>query len=240
MLNTQKHKTKMIKILKDIYSDTSLSSLLGFKGGTATYLFYNLSRFSTDLDFDLLKEDKKQEVIKKLKKILKKHGTITETKINKGFSNSISFILSYQKHLQNISIDISYREINKKNSYEIKNYLGISIKVMKKTDMFAHKLVALTDRKHITNRDIYDIWFFTDKDWDINKDIVKLRTNKNLSNYIDECIKIIQSVNQKNILQGIGDLFEEEENTETKKQWIKDNLKKETISNLKIYKETHT
>ena len=32
----------MGKILRDIYSDISISSLLGLKGGTAAYFFYGL------------------------------------------------------------------------------------------------------------------------------------------------------------------------------------------------------
>ena len=54
MLDIQKHKFILVSILKDIYSDVSLGSIFGFKGGTAFYLFYNLPRFSVDLDFNLL------------------------------------------------------------------------------------------------------------------------------------------------------------------------------------------
>ncbi|PIZ76423.1 hypothetical protein COY05_01425 [Candidatus Peregrinibacteria bacterium CG_4_10_14_0_2_um_filter_38_24] len=57
MLNKEKHQLIMGQILRDIYSDTEISSLLGFKGGTCAYFFYNLPRFSVDLDFDLLKQD---------------------------------------------------------------------------------------------------------------------------------------------------------------------------------------
>ncbi len=32
--------------------------------------------------------------------------------------------------------------------------------VMKKEDMFAHKLVAMTERTGMANRDIFDVWFF--------------------------------------------------------------------------------
>ena len=42
------HKNILIKILKDIYTDSSLGPLLGFKGGTAAYLFYDLNRLLAD------------------------------------------------------------------------------------------------------------------------------------------------------------------------------------------------
>jgi hypothetical protein len=48
------HRTILIQILKDIYTDTSISPFLGFKGEMAALFFYDLDRFSVDLDFDLL------------------------------------------------------------------------------------------------------------------------------------------------------------------------------------------
>ena len=47
-MDTNKHKFFMLQLLKDIFSDALLSSVLAFKGGTATMFFHNLPRFSTD------------------------------------------------------------------------------------------------------------------------------------------------------------------------------------------------
>jgi len=63
MFDTNKHKYFLVRILKDIYSDRLLSSVLGFKGGTAHMLFYNLPRFSVDLDFNLIDAEKSEEVL---------------------------------------------------------------------------------------------------------------------------------------------------------------------------------
>lgn len=54
MFDINRHKFFMVQLLKEIYSDPELATCLGFKGGTALMLFYDLPRFSTDLDFDLL------------------------------------------------------------------------------------------------------------------------------------------------------------------------------------------
>jgi len=75
-LNTITHKNILIKILKDIYTDSTIGPLLGFKGGTAVYLFYNLNRFSVDLDFYLLDAEKEDYVFEQIKKILENYGTI--------------------------------------------------------------------------------------------------------------------------------------------------------------------
>jgi len=70
----------MLQILRDIYSDLELANNLGFKGGTALMFFYNLPRFSVDLDFNLISPDKgKEDVIyQKIRDILLKYGTIED------------------------------------------------------------------------------------------------------------------------------------------------------------------
>jgi len=67
MFDKNKHKKILVKILKDIYSDKDTRNVLGFKGGTALFLFYNLPRISVDLDFNLLEEEKKSLVFEKMK-----------------------------------------------------------------------------------------------------------------------------------------------------------------------------
>ena len=69
MLDQNKHKLFIVQILKDIYHDLELANNLGFKGGTALMLFYDLPRFSVDLDFNLLDISKTNLIYEKIKKI---------------------------------------------------------------------------------------------------------------------------------------------------------------------------
>lgn len=71
MFDKNRHKIIMIKILKEIYADMDLGKLLGFKGGTMAFLFYDLPRMSVDLDFDLLKKTDENFVLERLEKILR-------------------------------------------------------------------------------------------------------------------------------------------------------------------------
>ena len=50
-IDIARHKTILFQILKDIYTDSSISPYMGFKGGTAAYMFFGLERFSADLRF---------------------------------------------------------------------------------------------------------------------------------------------------------------------------------------------
>ncbi|MFA5755457.1 MAG: nucleotidyl transferase AbiEii/AbiGii toxin family protein, partial [Candidatus Paceibacterota bacterium] len=158
MLNKEKHQLIMGKILRDIYSDISISSLLGFKGGTAAYFFYNLPRFSVDLDFDMISEneDDKKIIYDKILKIVEKYGEVKDSYIKR---YTIFALLSYDEKDFNIKIEINTRKLveNIKDRYELKKYLGISMMVAKKEYLFAGKISALTMRSKTAMRDIYDI-----------------------------------------------------------------------------------
>ena len=233
MLNKEKHQLIMVRILKDIYSDVEISSLLGFKGGTAAYLFYDLSRFSVDLDFDLINNAEDLEKIKKLifykiEIILRKYGEVKEKRIKRW---TIFFLLSYGDTDHNIKIEISTREHN--NEYEIKKYLGIAMLAAKKETLFANKLVALTGRKNIAMRDIYDIYFFAQNNWGVNEQIIFFWTGKKLKDHLGGCVRKIEKISDRMILQGLGEVLEEKD-----KVWAKNNLKKETTFLLKNYQKS--
>lgn len=218
----------MVKVLKEIYSDISLGPILGFKGGTLVYLLYNLPRFSVDLDFDLLKEEKEDFVLEKVGKILEKFGTLRE-KRSKHYT--LFFLLSYGSGERQLKVEISKRSSGSK--FELKNYLGIPILAMVKKDIFANKLAALLGRREIANRDIFDIWFFAKEDWSINYELVEERTDLGFDKYIEKCIKVLEKMPEKYILSGMGELLDNK-----LKIWAKDNLKKEAIFQLKLLKES--
>ncbi|MHA1558464.1 MAG: nucleotidyl transferase AbiEii/AbiGii toxin family protein [Alphaproteobacteria bacterium] len=227
MLNVDKHRIILVQLLKDIYCDIEISSLLGFKGGTAVYLFYQLTRFSVDLDFNLLDETKKTLIFNKIQKIASAHGEIKEASQKQ---NTLFFLLSYEKNTQNLKIEISTRRFN--DQYEIKDYLGIPILVMKQEDMFAHKLAALLDRKSIANRDLYDILFFIKNRWNCNTNLLEQRTKIPTKKYIDNCISAIKKVNNTYILQGLGELL-----NEPQKDSLRDKIKEEVIFHLKLFND---
>ena len=223
MLVISSHRTIMTNILKDIYSDIEIASVLGFKGGTALYFFYNLPRFSVDLDFDLLDESKKDIVLSKVTKIVEKYGDLRQSK-DKHYN--LFWLLSYKKGLSQLKVEISKRV--SKNKYEVKSFLGIPSLIMKSEDMFANKLTALLDRKSLANRDIYDIWFMLKEEWNLNNELLEFTTNKKTVPYLKRCLALLEKNPPSDILSGIGDLVDNKT-----KDWIKKNLIKDTIFLLK-------
>lgn len=227
MANINKHKFFLMQILKDIYSDIELANSLGFKGGTALMFFYDLPRFSVDLDFNLLDLTKEKTVYEKVRRILLKYGKIFDEALK--FYGPI-IVLDYGVGERKLKVEISNRQW--KNQYERKNLLGINMEVMVAPDMFAHKLCALLDRGELTNRDIFDSWFFMQKQMPINKEIVETRMKMSLTDYIQKCINHLEKMSDRGILNGLGELMDED-----MKKFVRTKLRTETISLLRFYKE---
>lgn len=231
MLNREKHNLIMGQIIKDFYDNKFLAPILGFKGGTCAYYFYGLPRFSTDLDFDLLKTDEttQKKVYTEVEKILLKYGVIKD-KMIKFFT--VWFLLSYGDADHNIKIEISTRrpENNVEEYYEFKELLGTPMLISKPAYMFANKLVALTDRKKMVMRDIFDIHYFAGKNWDVEKEIVELKSGEKFTDHLQNCILAIENIQSNEILAGIGELINDEQ-----KKLIKKSLISETVFLLKNY-----
>ncbi len=227
-LDYAKHRNILLQILKDIYSDTAIASFLGFKGGTAALLFYDLNRDSVDLDFDLLNEDKEQVVFEKIQKIAAGYGKIVDSRIKR--FNLIN-VISYDTKSQNIKIEVNRRDFGSR--YELKTLLGISMLVMIREDMFAHKLAAMHERVGKTSRDIYDVWFFLEHRWPINKEIIEQRAGTSFPETIRKCVEQLEKMDNRNILVGLGESL-----TEPQKDWARAKLLTETIFLLRARLES--
>ena len=226
-LDTSKHKNTLIKILNDIYTDATISPILGFKGGTAATFFYGLDRFSVDLDFDLLDPDKEDYVFDRVKAIIENYGTLKEAR-KKRFN--LFYVLSYDDkdiNAQNVKVEINRREFGSK--YAVESFLGISMQVIVKEDMVAHKLCAMYERIGKTNRDIFDVQFFLSHDWPVNKKIVEDRMGVSYAEFLKKCIEGLEKFDDSNILAGQGELL-----TEKQKSWAKAKLKSEALFSLRL------
>jgi len=90
--------------------------------------------------------------------------------------------------------------------------------------------VALLERKNIANRDLFDLWYFMKNHWTVNRELVEVRTKEKFKSYLRECIVRIKKVNEKYILQGLGEVLDNKQ-----KEWVRKNLKEELIFLMKYY-----
>ncbi len=223
-LDYSKHKNILLQILKDIYSDTSIAPYLGFKGGTAAMMFYDLPRNSVDLDLDLLDETKEKEVFEEINKIINNYGKITDSYIQRF---NLKNVVSYDPDAQKIKVEVNRRQLGSK--YEVKTFLGISMLVMVKEDMFAHKLMAMIERIGKTSRDIFDVQYFAKNNWPINRKIVEERSGLSFKQALEKAISQLELMDNKHILDGLGELL-----SDSQKDWARAKLKSDTIFLLKV------
>jgi len=216
-----RHKSVLTEILIDIIKH--LGGKVVFKGGTAAMMFYNLSRLSLDLDFDLV-EELSEEEIDTLKIIFKKHGAIKEFR-DKRFT--LFFLLDYEPNYPNIKIEFNKR-VWTNNSCKAVWLMGIEIKIADKKTMFSNKLVALSERRVLACRDLFDVHYFLKLGYPLNEDLIKERTSKTLNEFLEYIKKFIsKNYSSKNVLQGLGEILDERQ-----KSWAKDHLVSETLEDL--------
>lgn len=226
MLDIPRHRKILFDILRDLYSGQCASSL-GFKGGTMLYFFYGLDRFSVDLDFDLLPSGDVVLVSSAVRRVLSKYGSI-EDEMNKNFT--WFFLLRYASGQQGVKVEISKRE-QPLNRYETKNFYGRDVVTLSLEDSFAHKLVAVTQRKNVANRDFFDVWFLLQKGVVFNDAIVAERTGKTGVEYLEVVREYAEkNIRSNSILDGIGELVSEKQ-----KQWLKRDFKKELLVQLDFF-----
>lgn len=211
-----------INALKEIIQEIVLSGLsrgnffneAAFYGDTALRIFYNLDRFSEDLDFALLKPNKDFDINKYfnyIKKELKAYGiNLNIPAKEKSFDSNITsaflkgdtlelilkFFPSEEEHkydhvLKNLKIKLEV-DINPPMgaTYEDKYKLLPSphqIKLYDKESLLAGKIHAILCRgwnNRVKVRDLYDYIFFLATDTKVNIELLKNKLKE--SNYIKE------------------------------------------------------
>lgn len=232
MLDKARHELLLKNILRDIYQNPMLQAQLAFKGGTCLYLFYDLPRFSTDLDFSLLPGTGESAFDPDiLKQIFSQYVSVREYS-DKRYTWFWSG--SYEKGLQNIKIEVSKGTFP--DQYELKDFLGITVRTLDLATMFAHKLCAITDRRQLVNRDLYDTWWLLKQVAPIRDEIVRERTGKNLPEYLKYLLDYISdNIDKRHIVAGLGELLDRPQ-----KDWIRDHLFDDLIAQIQLRIEAAT
>ena len=224
-MDKQKHKLYMAQILSLVFKDKDLCNVLGFKGGTALMFFHNLPRFSTDLDFNLLDMSKQDVAYNKVRQILLRFGTIDDEAKK---LNGPILVLNYGKGERMLQVEISNRQYD--NHYETKNLAGTDIRVLTIPDMFAHKLCAMGER--LSPCDVFDVWFFLQQmHASVNKNIIKERTGKTVSEYAAWCSQRVREASPKLLMQGLGEVIDDSRT----KNFVKTRLIEETTQALELF-----
>ncbi|MDA1337871.1 MAG: nucleotidyl transferase AbiEii/AbiGii toxin family protein [bacterium] len=214
----------MIEILRDIYNNTTLRSAIGFKGGTALYLLYDLPRTSVDLDFEIINGEINDSIKQAIVKIAGTHGEIKSID-DKRYTYLV--LIVYEKYQKNLKIEISKRQTP--NKFEVKNYLGAPILVATKETLLSTKLSAYLTRSKHAARDTFDLWYMLKNKFELNDELIQFWTNQSTISALQQAITKTEELNRKTMLAGLGELVDEKQ-----KAFIKEQLKEELLFQLNL------
>lgn len=210
-----------INALKEVIQEIVLSGLsrgnffneVAFYGGTSLRIFYNLDRFSEDLDFALIKPNKDFSLSKYfvyIEKELKAYGINLEintkeksvdSNITSAFlkGDTLEHVLKFFPSQEGHKYDRILKDLKIKFEVDINPPLGATyeykykllpsphqIKLYDKESLLAGKIHAILCRgwkTRIKGRDLYDYIFFLANNINVNLDLLKNKLIE--SNYIN-------------------------------------------------------
>jgi len=174
-----------------LFNLTDFRRILVFKGGTALYKFYNLNRFSEDLDFDIAgKQFNLDALTKRVLRGFELTGmqrTLLETMEHSNEIN-IRFIVrgplydGSKNSMSRVTLNLSRRErpTMMSNKLLIASYAEIpsfEVTVLDTKEIVAEKIRCIMTREK--PRDIYDLWFLSKRETPIDLSLI----NKELKLY---------------------------------------------------------
>lgn len=85
--------------------------------------------------------------------------------------------------------------------------------------------------ERLSPRDIFDVHFFLQNHTEINEEIVRLRTEKSVSEYAAWCATRVREASPKLLMQGLGEVL----NDTKSKTFVKNKLIDETSAALELF-----
>ena len=224
MFDVAIHENYMKRILHWIFGN-KIGDFLWFKWWTLSYFCYNLDRFSTDIDIDIIDLDNEKEVVEVVREILHELWDVKNETMGKTLHRRI---FRYDEKSMNIKVELNKR-VRRSNTYDIQNIDWMKIRCMSPDSIFANKLVALYER--FKNRDLYDINFFLKNKFPLNELVIVERTWKHSKDLIKELIELLPvHYNKNNVLADLWEVL-----TDEQKIRMKNKALNETIELLKCF-----
>lgn len=173
--------------LQDIILSTISSETVDeivFKGGTALLKFYQLDRFSEDLDFTAREEIDFKELVRKIVRDLENYGIDVEEREDEETEKSFKTRLGVKGPLytgERRSLNFVRIEINRKSSIQnfqtlrhnphFQDLSSFDLPVLSEEEILAEKIRAVSTRTK--SRDLYDIYHLLSKGVEIREELVE-------------------------------------------------------------------
>jgi len=186
-------------------------SRIAFKGGTALKLFYDLPRYSEDVDYDALPGSSREELIGIIQGLCKKKRWETTDSALKYHTILVELRFKGPDRSFHIKIEVSTRE--KELRTAILPLRGVPIVTLEPSFLMTEKLLTFLDRQ--AGRDIFDAWFILNGGYPLDEAMIA-RAFESRSAFFNALLKTAKQAEPKKILRDTGKLLSEDH-----RNWIR-------------------
>jgi hypothetical protein len=223
------YRENMIIEVVQALAKSEAGSQIAFKGGTALRLFYDLPRFSEDVDYDFLSgmsADKLLNIIKNVFK--KKKWEITDAAIK---YHTVLLELRFPGPERNFHVKIEVSTREKEIDTTILSLRGVAILALEPSFLMTEKLLTFVERQ--AGRDIFDAWFILKNGYPLKESMIINACGDELRFY-EIVLDKIKSANPQKIYRDTGKLLGDDY-----RNWIKtsflDDFKRLVINKIDTF-----
>ena len=205
-------------------------SQIAFKGGTALRLFYNLPRFSEDIDYDFLSGMQADRLFNIIQNVFKKKKwDITDAAVK---YNTVLLELRFPGPERNFHVKVEVSTRPKDLDTTILSLRGVAILTLEPSFLMTEKLLTFIERQ--AGRDIFDAWFIIQNNYPLKESMIIDACGDELRFY-EIVLDKIKTANPKKIYRDTGKLLGDDYRNWMKTSFL-DDFKRLVISKIDTFK----
>jgi predicted nucleotidyltransferase component of viral defense system len=185
-----------------ILAKSEAGSNIAFKGGTALKLFYNLPRYSEDIDYDSLSKISPQKLMEIIKPaIAKRRWEITDDAV-KYYTVLLELRFAGPERNFRVKIEISTRKKELKTTIE--SLRGVPVLTLEPSFLMTEKLITFVERQ--AGRDIFDAWFILNNAYALDEPMI-MKNFGDIKSFYRAILAVINNTESKKMLRDTGKLL---------------------------------
>jgi len=196
------YRENMIIEVVQALARSEAGSQIAFKGGTALRLFYDLPRFSEDVDYDFLNGISAEKLLNIIKNVsVKKKWEITDAALK---YHTVLLELRFQGPERNFHLKIEISTRKKSLDTTIMPLRGVAILTLEPSFLMTEKLLTFIERQ--AGRDIFDAWFILKNGYPLKESMI-IKACGNELRFYEIILDKIKAANPKKIYRDTGKLL---------------------------------
>jgi predicted nucleotidyltransferase component of viral defense system len=185
-----------------VLAKSEAGSNIAFKGATALKLFYNLPRFSEDIDYDSLSKTSPQKLMEIIKAaIARRRWEITDDAVK---YHKVLLELRFAGPERNFRVKIEISTRQKELKTTVVSLRGVPVLTLEPSFLITEKLITFVERQ--AGRDIFDAWFILNNAYALDESVIR-KIFGNYKRFYQAMLDVIKKTEANKMLRDTGKLL---------------------------------